>query len=403
MATIDINPILGTLLQTEEMRIAMQTEPDTRRFLIVHVFSGDLGDIMYSAPFFNYVRNVFGKRAKHIVVGEMADKGQRALLNMDDFTKLMHGTIFADPPISAELKGQSPVAYFMHSPVVQNDRTTTDSNAGTLLSLLSKASAMEIASQPLVSFIEYQLKKPANSAVNHLIVIDYSCFRFTIKQEFLRCNPVTQAPRLKQRSLIEWQFAHHRIEYSHMFRAVRDDIMCKDIPRDAARRSGFRRPSVVIARSMRYRQQGAENDLYQNALSCLATIGFKDFFFVGTDEEYDDFVSRVSYPSTGTRIIHAKCNDVTPVIHTVCNAEIFIGNQSFPFSAAQMYGVPSVLEVFPDAPDAICRYEQEPNSSYVGYYPGRVVPFLKYAGFAETGSDLVLRCLQISQEPLKLD
>lgn len=95
---------------------------------------------------------------------------------------------------------------------------------------------------------------------------------------------------------------------------------------------------VVVARSFRYRNLTLDYSVLNAGEAPV---------FVGVEEEYRDFKRVVP----GAEWVRVK--DFLQLAQMIAGAQLFIGNQSFPFSLAEGLKVPRILEVDPAVPNVI--------------------------------------------------
>ena len=70
--------------------------------------------------------------------------------------------------------------------------------------------------------------------------------------------------------------------------------------------------------------------------------------FVGTRKEYTRFQLE-----TGLAIRYEVTSSYVDLVKVILGSSLFVGNQSFPFSLAEAFKHPRVLEIFPDVPNCM--------------------------------------------------
>jgi hypothetical protein len=101
---------------------------------------------------------------------------------------------------------------------------------------------------------------------------------------------------------------------------------------------------LVMHRSGRYHNPIARWDRIAGSFG-------RDAVFIGFAREYIDFAR-----AFGT-LFYRPTGDLLEMARLIAACDIFVGNQSVGFALAQAMHVPSVLEVYPAAPD--CHFERE--------------------------------------------
>jgi len=101
---------------------------------------------------------------------------------------------------------------------------------------------------------------------------------------------------------------------------------------------------VIFNRSPRYRNKRFPWQLIVDKYK-------GDALFVGTNEEYEDFVYCFGKVE---RYYTKNCHDVA---RAISGSRLFVGNQSSAFWIAAALMKPLIQEVFPPAPNSIVKYE----------------------------------------------
>lgn len=96
--------------------------------------------------------------------------------------------------------------------------------------------------------------------------------------------------------------------------------------------------AVVIARSSRYRTPMIDYSFLQK---------YPKLVFVGMPDEYADMKKQLPH------LVHQPVPDFLELAAVIAGSNLFIGNQSFPFSLAEALKVRRVLEVFPQCPNVV--------------------------------------------------
>ncbi len=96
---------------------------------------------------------------------------------------------------------------------------------------------------------------------------------------------------------------------------------------------------IVVNRTSRYRNQFINYEFINDYEGNIA--------FIGVLDEYADFVKEVP------RAVYIKTDNYLQVRNLICQAKLFIGNQSSCFAIAEGLGLPRILEVCRTAPNVI--------------------------------------------------
>lgn len=163
-----------------------------------------------------------------------------------------------------------------------------------------------LEAQPYLSGVEWSDEVPAN--VTH----DFSKFR----QGYIPGE-----------SLADWQARHMRVKID------------TSEPWLTARRSGQSIGRTIIARSVRYHNDG---------FPWFAVLGkFRDIMFVGLKEEYEAFQRQ-----HGANVEFRPTKDLLELAELINGASQFVGNQSCPFWIAAGLGVPIIQEGWAHSPNS---------------------------------------------------
>lgn len=112
---------------------------------------------------------------------------------------------------------------------------------------------------------------------------------------------------------------------------------------------------VIVNRTARHRSRRSDCDEIWRNLN--KKINFKkNALFVGTEEEYGDFISYF-----GFEINYYHSTDFHAMAGAIAGADLFIGNQGFAYSLAQGLGKPTICETVKDFPllENDCYFKRE--------------------------------------------
>ncbi len=96
--------------------------------------------------------------------------------------------------------------------------------------------------------------------------------------------------------------------------------------------------NIVIARSSRYHAPGISYSFLSN---------YNNLIFVGVPEEYEAMKKEIP------NLQYHPVADFAELATVIAGCQLFIGNQSFPFSLAEALKVPRILEVYYQCPNVV--------------------------------------------------
>lgn len=305
--------ILTTTVAQLEQRYAPE---DRSKVFISHLFSGDLGDIVYYIPVIRYLYSVGFVNVFNYIF-EVAAKGQRTFLN--EYAPCFASTALDPVNIKQDCVHDYGRYSFRYCPA----------EASLNLERLNAELQHQLANFHEVKWVE------------------------TLDSAFFR----TQLPRIQAErkdphlSLSEYQLLAHGVTNIYPEDGTSPLLVryFKDI-----HKGRFVNDNIVFSFSGRYMERSSRfmcmnnpaDEIIDGVLSVLK--GDNTLMFVGLESEY-----LALSPKSRQRIRHFRTPGTYEVLNIVSTAKLFVGNQSFPFSIAQFAGIKSVLLESPTVSDSI--------------------------------------------------